>query len=139
MKKKKVKVEVGYEGGKYSAAATFGDFPGVVIVTRADYPGLQSAVRESVREHIAACVEDGEDVPAYLSAGDYDFEWELSTQALIRAADPYTSMAAIARASGINQRQLSHYANGLKQPRAPQRRRIVEGLHLIGRNLMAIV
>ena len=51
---------------------------------------------------------------------------------------PYASIAAISRVSGINQHQLSHYANGLKKPRPEQRRRIVEGLHKIGRELMAV-
>ena len=120
---KKVKVEVGYEDGNYSAVATFGDFPGMVIVTRNDYPALQ----------------DADDVPAYLARGEYEFAWELSTQALIRSAEPYTSIAAIARASGINQSLLSHYATGVKRPRPKQRQRIVAGLHRIGQNLMAIV
>lgn len=30
------------------------------------------------------------------------------------------------RTTGINQHQLSHYANGLKNPRPQQRQRIVE-------------
>lgn len=135
---KKVKVEVGYEDGNYSAVATFGDFPGMVIVTRNDYPALQDAVRAGVKEHIASCIED-DDVPAYLARGEYEFAWELSTQALIRSAEPYTSIAAIARASGINQSLLSHYATGVKRPRPKQRQRIVAGLHRIGQNLMAIV
>lgn len=135
----KVKVEVGYAAHNYSAAATFGDFPGLVIVTRDSFPSLQEAVGEAVRTHIASCVKDGDDVPGYLAQGEYDFEWVLSTQALIRSAEPYTSIAAISRASGINQRQLSHYANGLKQPRPKQRQRIVAGLHRIGQSLLAIV
>ena len=37
-----------------------------------------------------------------------------------------------------HQHQLSHYANGIKKPRPEQRRRIVEGLHKIGRELIAV-
>jgi hypothetical protein len=51
---------------------------------------------------------------------------------------PYASIAAISRASGINQHQLSHYANGIKKPRPAQRRRILDGIHKIGRELMAV-
>ena len=50
----------------------------------------------------------------------------------------YASIAAISKVSGINQHQLSHYANGIKNPRTAQRRRIVEGLHRIGRELIAV-
>ena len=53
------------------------------------------------------------------------------------SSERFASMAAISRATGINQRQLSHYATGLKTPRPKQRQRIVEGLHKIGRELMA--
>ncbi len=42
-------------------------------------------------------------------------------------------------ASGINQHQLSHYTNGLKKARANQRERIVQGIHKIGKELMAVV
>jgi len=38
----------------------------------------------------------------------------------------------------LNQHQLSHYANGIKKNRPEQRRRIVEGLHKIGRELIAV-
>jgi hypothetical protein len=51
---------------------------------------------------------------------------------------PYASIAAISRVSGINQHQLSHYANGIKKPRPEQRRRIVKGLHKMGRELIAV-
>ena len=48
-------------------------------------------------------------------------------------------MAAISRASGISQQQLSHYANGLKNPRPAQRQRIVEGIHRIGEKMLEVV
>ena len=81
---------------------------------------------------------DGDDVPQWLRDGDYDFEYHLDAAALLQMCSPYASIAAISRVSGINQHQLSHYANGLKKPRPEQRRRIVEGLHKIGRELIAV-
>ncbi len=58
---------------------------------------------------------------------------------VLRAYEPFISLAAISRASGINQHQLSHYANGLKRPRPQQRQRIVDGIHKIGRELLTVV
>jgi hypothetical protein len=58
---------------------------------------------------------------------------------VLRAYEPFVSLAALSRASGINQHLLSHYANGLKQPRPQQRQRIVDGIHKIGRELLAVV
>ena len=73
-----------------------------------------------------------------LPEGDYEFEFHLDAAALLQMCSPYASIAAISRVSGINQYQLSHYANGIKKPRPEQRRRIVEGLHKIGRELIAV-
>ena len=49
--------------------------------------------------------------------GDYEFEYHLDAAALLQMCSPYASIAAISRVSGINQHQLSHYANGIKRPR----------------------
>jgi hypothetical protein len=49
-----------------------------------------------------------------------------------------TTIAAISRATGINERLLSHYANGIKRPSAKQRQKIIDGIHLIGKSLMNI-
>ena len=65
-------------------------------------------------------------------------EYHLDAAALLQMCSPYASIAAISRASGINQHQLSHYANGIKKPRPEQRRRIIEGIHKIGRELIAV-
>ena len=65
-------------------------------------------------------------------------EYHLDTAALLQMCSPYASIAAISRASGINQHQLSHYANGIKKPRPEQRRRIVDGIHKIGEELISV-
>ena len=85
------------------------------------------------------CTEDGDAMPEWLAAGDYEFDVELGTSALLRKCEQFTSLAAISRASGISQQQLSHYANGLREPRQEQRRRIVEGIHRIGKECLAIM
>lgn len=70
---------------------------------------------------------------------DYEFVYNYEdAAALLHAYEPYVSLAAISRASGINQGLLSHYANRLKKPRPEQRRRIVDGLHKIGNELQHV-
>ena len=88
--------------------------------------------------HIQGCIADGDTFPEYLAAGDYDICYDLDAAALIRNAGSYTTMSAISRASGINQKQLSHYANGVKRPRSAQLERIKSGLHIIGSQLLAL-
>lgn len=100
---------------------------------------MQKEAKETLDFHVEGMLKDGDDVPEWLRNGDYEFVFHPeSTAALLRCSEDYTTMAAIARASGVNQRQLSHYANGLKKPRPQQRQRIVAGLHKIGRQLLAV-
>jgi len=40
--------------------------------------------------------------------------------------------------TGINQKQLHHYASGLKKPRQEQRKKIETALHKLGEELLAI-
>ena len=111
---------------------------GTVIVTAKTLDKLKADFAESIKLHIAGCVADGDILPQYLVEGDYELEFVLNTAALLRDAETYTSMAALSRACGINQRQLSHYASGQKQPREAQRKRIINGLHLIGSRILAL-
>ena len=39
------------------------------------------------------------------------------------------------RLTGINQKQLGHYMQGIRHPRKEQRARIIEGLHKLGKEL----
>lgn len=113
--------------------------PGAVVVTDKTFEGIKKAVAETVAFHVEGMQADGDVVPEWLAKGDYQFEWVLEVSALLRSCEKYTSIAAISRATGINEQQLSHYANGLKKPRLQQRERIVEGLHKIGREFLSVV
>lgn len=112
--------------------------PGAVVITAKSYDELVDEVRETLKFHIEGMMADGDDVPQWLLDGDYELEYHLDAAALLQMCSPYASIAAISRASGINQHQLSHYANGIKKPRPEQRKRIIEGIHKIGRELIAV-
>jgi hypothetical protein len=124
--------------GKNFCCAWYEDNTGTVIATAKTLAKLKEDFVESLKWHIEGCLADGDQVPDYLVNGDYELEFNLDTSALLRNAETYTTMAAISRASGINPKQLSHYANGIKQPRPKQRARIIEGLHVIGSQIMAL-
>ncbi|MBR6180856.1 MAG: CopG family transcriptional regulator [Prevotella sp.] len=113
--------------------------PGAVVLTAGTYEELQREVPETLRFHIEGMIEDGDDVPQWLRDGEYEIEYNLvDVPTLLHVYGPFVTLAAISRATGINQRQLSHYANGIKRPRAQQRQRIVDGLHKIGRELLTV-
>jgi len=135
------KIKVNIQWCDKNFGASFGDnVPGAVVFTADTFDKLQKEAYETLRFHIDGMLEDGDNVPQWLVNGDYEFEFSyLDVATLLKACESYTSLAAISRASGINQHQLSHYANGLKKPRPQQRQRIIEGIHRIGRQLINVV
>lgn len=135
----KIKVLVDWCDKNFGAVTECEALNGLVTVTAKTYDGLMRELKEAVRLHVHYSVEDGEDVPKWLAAGEYEFDIELGMAALLRKCEQFTSLAAIARASGINQQQLSHYASGLRVPRTEQRQRIVDGLHRIGNEFLSVV
>lgn len=134
----KIHVKVDWSEKNYGAVTECEALNGVVAVTAKTYDGLMADLAESVRFHVESCLKDGDTLPEWLEKGDYEFDIELGTSALLRRCEQFTSLAAISRASGISQQQLSHYANGLREPRMEQRRRIVEGIHRIGRKCLEL-
>lgn len=137
MEKKKLKVYVGWSGKNFCCEISE-DIGGVVAVTAKTLSKLKEDFEESLRWHIEGCLADGDVLPDYIVNGDYEIDYELDTAAMLREAERFTTMAAISRVTGINQKLLSHYANTLKIPRPAQRQRIVEGLHIIGKQILAI-
>ena len=109
----------------------FGDeVPGAVVFTARTFSELKRAARDTLEFHVAGLVEDGVSVPEWLAKGDHEFEYCCAdAAALLHVCEPYVSLAAISRASGINQGLLSHCVNGVKKPGAEQRRRIVRAAH----------
>lgn len=133
----KIHVDVSWTGDNFCGSWDDGH-EGVVLVTAKSFQKLKDDFTESIRLHIQGCVEDGDVFPEYLVSGDYDIEYNLDAAALIRNAETFTTMSAISRISGINQKQLSHYANGVKHPRPIQIARIKAALAIIGTQLLSL-
>lgn len=134
----KIIVNVAWCGSNFGGS--LGDnVPGAVVFTAPTFEALQKEAKESLIFHVEGLLAHGENVPEWLTNGNYEFVYNhLDATSLLKAYAPYVSLAAISRASGINQGLLSHYANGLKKPREQQRQRIVAGLHKIGQELESV-
>ena len=135
----KVIVDVAWCDRNYGGSLG-GNVLGAVVFTAPSFEALQKEAKDSLEFHVEGLVENGEDVPEWLKNGDYEFVYNYQdATTLLKAYSPYVSLAAISRASGINQSLLSHYVNGLKKPREQQRKRIVDGLHKIGSDLQSVM
>lgn len=78
-----------------------------------------------------------ENIPAILKT-DYQIVYKFDTQSLLNYYKGVFTNAALERVTGINQKQLQHYASGLKKPRLIQKKKIQDALHELGSELMAV-
>lgn len=133
----KIKVEVNWCEKNFACVWGCPGF-GSIVVTHKTLEGLKKEFQLSLQSQIDDMLADGEDIPQWLASGDFEVEYDMHISAILRNAEQYTTMAAISRASGINQKQLTHYASSLKEPRPAQRARIIAGLHHIGETFLSI-
>ena len=136
---KKIRVDVSWCDNKF--IASLGDvLPGTYKFAANTFAELQKEIDEEFKSRIKAMVANGNKVPSWFSNKEYEFEYKfLDVRSLLNAYSPYISLAAISRVSGINQNQLSQYANGLRKARPFQMKRIIEAIHKIGEELTAVV
>lgn len=94
-------------------------------------------VKQSVLDAIDTIKEYFDEVPEVLQ-GDYEIKYNFDTESLLQYYKGIFSNPAFEKITGINQKQIHHYATGMKKPREAQRKKIQEGLHALGRELLAI-
>ena len=136
---KKFRVEVSWRENKFSASLR-DIVPETLVFTAETFMGLQKEIEKWFDSVIKVMASDGKSVPCWLENKEYTYEYKfLDATSLLNAYSPYVSLAAISRVSGINQNQLSQYANGFKKARPDQVKRILEAIRKIGNDLTAAV
>ena len=70
--------------------------------------------------------------------GAYEIEFKYDIQSILSYYANVFTKPALERLTGINQKQLHHYATGLKKPREPQRKKIEDALHKLGAELLSV-
>ena len=131
---KKVVVNIYYTGNNFNAYAPV--LTGCVS-TAATLDEMKKNIKEAIEFHVESSLTDNEFIPDVFN-GEYELEFILSTEALLNAYSDIFTKAALSRITGINERQLWHYASGMRKPRQAQRKRIEDGLHRLGEELLAV-
>ena len=131
---KKVIVEIYYSGNNYSAFAPILDG---CISTAGTLDNMKKNIKEAIEFHVESSLADNESIPDIFK-GEYELEFILSIEALLNAYSDIFTKAALSRITGINERQLWHYASGMRKPRPEQRKRIEDGLHRLGEELLSV-
>ena len=84
-----------------------------------------------------ACMEDGDPVPEELQ-GEYEIVFKMDTRSFLKMYCKIFTKSALERLTGINQKQLWHYANGLSTPRPATVAKIEKALHQLGEELLSL-
>ena len=87
--------------------------------------------------YIECLLKTNKTLPEILQ-NECEIVYQFDVEALLKYIDGTVTKTALAKASGINPAQLSHYSGGLKKPRKQQREKIINGLHKLGRDLLSV-
>ncbi|HJD52595.1 MAG TPA: helix-turn-helix domain-containing protein, partial [Candidatus Avibacteroides avistercoris] len=80
---------------------------------------------------------DGDPLPPQLG-GEWTVSYQMDAAALLNYYKGILPLSGLARLTGINQRQLAHYAAGRSRPRAGQAAKIEDALHRLGQELQGV-
>jgi len=108
------------------------------VATHKTLEGVKQAYAEALKFHLEGMRADGDETPEVLQ-GEYNLDFVLNIRAILHYFDGIFTRSALSRVTGINERQLGHYVTGHRKPRQEQRRKIVEGIRRIGKEINTVV
>jgi hypothetical protein len=119
----------------YSCACDL--IPGWVVAYTGDMEGFKAYVKESIDFWLEGRKEKGEPYPAVLD-GDYEIVYDFDIATLLDYYRGIFSYSALQTITGINQKQLCHYASGISKPRPKQIEKIKVGLRRLAKDIETV-
>ena len=92
------------------------------------------AAIEALRED---CQEFGGEFPQELE-GEFDLVFKMDVRSVLDFYSGIFTKSGLERITGINQKQLWHYASGNRKPRPEQTLKLERALHKLGAELMCV-
>ena len=108
-----------------------------VVATGSTIQEIKDNLKSAVAVFVETCQEVGCEVPDIVK-GDYQIEFTMDVKSLLSLYQGIFTKAGLERLTGINQKQLWHYANGNSVPRRAQILKIENALHRLGNELLSI-
>ena len=94
--------------------------------------------KESVLKSLELFVKYNKKKLPKILQGDYSVKYRFDAQSLLNYYKGIFTNASLEKITGINQKQIQHYASGLKKPRELQKRKIQTGLRNLAQELQSI-
>lgn len=111
--------------------------PGWVVAGKDDFAEFRAYVQESIDFYIDCARKDGDEYPSVFD-GEYEVIYKFDVASLLDYYRGIFSFSALQTITGINQKQLCHYASGISKPRPRQAEKIAAGLHRLAKDLMTV-
>lgn len=108
-----------------------------VVATGSSIAEIKQNMIAALDAYIETCKDLGCDLPEELE-GDIDITFTMDVRNLLSLYNGIFSKSGLERLTGINQKQLWHYANGKSVPRRAQILKIEKALHRLGEELLSV-
>jgi predicted RNase H-like HicB family nuclease len=132
--KNKVTIIIEHAGTNFSAYVA--DVDGIAVVGDS-IDEIKTSMFDAIVDYVEVSEECSLEIPDILK-GDYELVFELDVRSFLKIYEGIFTKAGLERLTGINQKQLWHYANGKAKPRQAQRIKIEKGLHRLGNELISL-
>ena len=94
--------------------------------------------KESILQVIKLLKKHNKTILPKILKGEYEIKFKFDAQSLLNYYKGVFTNASLERMTGIKQKQIQHYASGLKKPRADQKIKIQNSLHQLAGELLAV-
>lgn len=108
-----------------------------VVATGSTIEEIKKNLLNAVDDYVVTCNELGCKLPEVLTE-DYRIEFTMDVKSLLSFYKGIFTKAGLEKLTGINQKQLWHYANGSSIPRRAQVLKIENALHRLGNELLSV-
>lgn len=108
-----------------------------IVATGRSVEEIKVGIIDSINALLEDCKEFGGVIPPEF-IDDYSLVFKMDVKSLLEFYSGIFTKAGLERITGINQKQLWHYASGVRNPRPEQVLKLENALHKLGKELLAI-
>ena len=108
-----------------------------VITVGNDVKEIEKNMKDAVELYLESCQEMNI-APVEVLQGEFTLKFKIDAATFINYYSSIFTKAALSRITGINERQLWHYASGVHKPRKQQLEKIQKGINALTEELAAI-
>lgn len=108
-----------------------------VMTVGNDVKEIEKNMKEAIELYLESCKEMNI-APVVILQGEFTLKFKIDAATFINYYSSIFTKAALSRITGINERQLWHYAAGVHKPRKQQLEKIQKGINALTEELAAI-